>query len=209
MAAKDEVPPFNPKHRIVVALAVILVPLILDEHEPPPELKSVTEIPPPKTASAPPTETRVVITPVSEMTGTEKSPVTPAAAPPSAGTPAPVKPAPASVTEKPPVKTAEEKAEPVVKPVRSAGTEPATIKNGKGWVVQVGVYKERTNAERLRERLQGQGFKVSAEPVNLDGARATRLRLGPYRDRASALKMQARLEKEAGVKSVVYANPQK
>ena len=51
MAARDDArPEFNPKHRIIgaivlVALVVILVPMILSEREPPPELKGAREMP--------------------------------------------------------------------------------------------------------------------------------------------------------------------
>lgn len=225
MAEKDEAPQFNPRHRIVgalivVALAVILVPLILDERDTPPDLKSVTEMPPLKPSPVAAGESKVVITPVSELAESGKTPVKPDGAAPSSA-PAPVADAPAPAVTTPSVPAVESKAgkqaeemttptEKIVKPPKIAKTakhaaEPEKI--SKGWVVQVGVYKERANADRLSERLKGQGFKVSTEQVTVEGARATRLRLGPYRDRASALKIQARLEKESGVKAAVYAYP--
>ena len=93
------------------------------------------------------------------------------------------------------------------KPVKTAKAAPEPDRTGKGWIIQIGVYKERANAEKLRERLSALGHKVSAEQVILDGAKATRLRMGPYSDRATALKIQARIEKESGVKAAVYHYP--
>jgi DedD protein len=213
MADKDEAPKFNPRHRIVgaivvVALAVLLVPMILDENQPPAELKSVTELPPPK-AGSPAGETRVVVTPVSELAAPAKESTKPEL-PPPAVKPAPIaaaEPAAPAAVEAVPAK-APEKA--VTAPAKTAKTEKTAAAPGKidkGWVIQIGVYKERANAEKLRERLNALGHKVSAEQITLDGAKATRLRMGPYSDRATALKIQAKVEKDAGVKAAVYHYP--
>ena len=64
MADNNARPNFNPKHRIVgaiilVALVVIFVPMLLNENEPPPELKGTRETPPRGA-----TETKVIVTPV-------------------------------------------------------------------------------------------------------------------------------------------------
>src|SRR5689334_8612486 len=64
MAKDDERPQFNPKHRIagaviLVSLAVIFVPMLLDETAPPAENQTVTEIPARDAA-----ETKVVVSPV-------------------------------------------------------------------------------------------------------------------------------------------------
>jgi DedD protein len=215
MADKDEAPKFNPRHRIVgaivvVALAVLLVPMILDENQPPAELKSVTELPPPKSGN-PPGGTRVVVTPVSELAAPAKEPAKPETPPAAAAKPAPVvvaEPAAPPAVEATSAKTPEKAA--VTAPAKTAKPEKTSIapdKIDKGWVIQIGVYKERANAEKLRERLLAQGHKVSAEQITLDGARATRLRMGPYSDRATALKIQAKVEKDSGVKAAVYHYP--
>jgi DedD protein len=216
MAEKDQAPQFNPKHRIVgaivvVALAVLLVPMILDENEPPAEIKSVTELPPPKSPGEA-GDTRVVVTPVAELAEPVKAPAKPE---PSilAATPAPTPPAaveqaaPLAATEPVSDKAPEKAATAAAKPAKTAKTVSEPKKIDKGWVIQIGVYKERANAERLRERLGAQGHKVKAEQVTLDGAKATRLRMGPYSDRATALKIQARIEKESGLKVAVYHYP--
>jgi DedD protein len=215
MAEKDESPQFNPKHRIVgaivvVALAVLLVPMILEENEPPAELKSVTELPPPKTGSAS-SDTRVVVTPVAELAEPVKVPAKPEPVIPSVK---PVPPPPAAaeevappITETAPDKAPEKVAAAAVKPARTAKAAPVPERISKGWVIQIGVYKERANAERLRKQLSAQGHKVNVDQVTLDGTNATRLRMGPFSDRATALKIQAQIEKESGVKAAVYHYP--
>ena len=67
MADNNARPDFNPKHRIVgaiilVALLVIFVPMLLNENEPPPELKGGREMPP----RGETTETRVIVAPVAD-----------------------------------------------------------------------------------------------------------------------------------------------
>src|SRR5689334_3038124 len=64
MAKDDERPQFNPKHRIagaiiLVSLAVIFVPMLLDESNSPAENQTLTKIPERDTA-----DTKVVIAPV-------------------------------------------------------------------------------------------------------------------------------------------------
>src|SRR5436309_2142929 len=66
MAREDQRPQFNPRHRIagaiiLVSLAVIFVPMLLDDSTPPKEMRPLTEIP---ARDAPVSETRVVVTPV-------------------------------------------------------------------------------------------------------------------------------------------------
>ena len=66
MAQDDERPQFNPKHRIagaiiLVSLAVIFVPMVLDESKPPAENPTLAQIP---ARDAPASETKIVVTPV-------------------------------------------------------------------------------------------------------------------------------------------------
>jgi DedD protein len=209
MAEKDEAPKFNPRHRIlgaiiVVALAVIFVPMILEESEPPADLKGVTGIP----AHS---GTQVIVTPVSELgakdTASTKEPAVAAVAPPPpAAEPPPVpaeKPAAVEkpVLQEPPRETVKEK------PVEAKKSAPKAEKIAKGWVVQVGVYSHPDNAARIRDKLKALDLEVSEDRVTLKDGKAVRLRVGPYRDRAAAEKTQARLQKDAGVKAVVLAYP--
>jgi len=179
---------FDPKHRIigaviVVSLAVIFVPLILDRREAPSELASGAASP----AAA--GDSKVVVTPVrpeaaKEPAKAESPPPLTARVPESA----PLAPA---VVSKPAVKTVEPKA--------------AAAKAG--WVVQVGTFSSATNASRLEEQLKKHGHAVKTERVTKDSGDVTRLRVGPFRDKALALKAQTQIEKQIGVHGVVLAYP--
>ena len=221
MADKDSAPTFNPRHRIigaviVVSLAVILVPIILDRREPPAELKN-----PSAARDSKPGETRVVVTPVGELGAAPAKPVNqpvadkPASSPVVAARPVtdpvPAATRPDSPAEQPSAPVAEPAPAP---PAREAPAKTATKTDSqkteklkKGWVVQVGVYSNTDNAERMTARIKALGIKVSSEPITLSGNKATRLRVGPYRDRATAERQQGRIQKELGEKVSVVAWP--
>lgn len=192
---------FNPKHRIIgaiviVALAVIFLPMILDEREPPSELKKLAEIPSRRDVS----ETRVVVSPVPapevKTSGDAATPVTPVV---ETVTPPEPEPKPVTPVKKPePAKT---------KPAAKATTERAAEKITKGWVVQVGTFSNAENAAKLRDSLKSHGHAVHAESVTLNGGKAVRLRVGPFREKSEAVKAQAQIQKESGTEGVVQAYP--
>jgi DedD protein len=218
MAEKDEAPRFNPRHRIVgavvvVALAVILVPLILDESEPPAELKGISEIP-----SRADSDRQVVVTPVAELAREATDSKTPASPEPlpqvvakaavtediaGAGTPRLGEPKPAARAEP----AAAQPAKPKPPPAVARATPARSEQPARGWVVQVGVYSNPENAARMREKLKALDLAVREDRVAIEGGKAVRLRVGPYEDRNSAVKTQARLQKDAGVRGVVLAYP--
>lgn len=219
MAEKDSEPTaFNPKHRIIgaivlVALAVILVPLVLDEREPPSDLKGISEIPA-RQSNLAATETKVVVMPVANLANPEKnnpnqastdSTKTPAARP---ATPQ----AEATATEAQPETSAEtaEKSKAAKPKTQAKAGEAEKTKaetKAKGWIVQVGVYSNADNAARVSEKLKSHGLAVTEESVKIEGGKAMRLRVGPYRERAAALKAQAQIQKEIGVQGMVLAYP--
>ncbi|HEX9625807.1 MAG TPA: SPOR domain-containing protein [Acidiferrobacterales bacterium] len=201
MADKDDPSrDFNPKHRIVgaiilVALAVIFVPMILSERVP--------QDPDARPAVVPSPETRVVVTPVvppepdpeSEPVKTipPMMPVQPQTVPESE----PDAPAPAAAPPPPPVTTAKpEPAKPKPAPVVTAG-----------YVVQLGAFSDADNAQRLAAELREHGYAPKLDSVNVDGKRATRVRVGPYRSKEEASRVQARIQKETGNKGVVLSYP--
>ncbi len=193
MADRNEArPDFNPKHRIVgaivlVALVVIFVPMLLNENEPPPELKGVREMPPRGA-----TETKVIVTPVA---GEEVKP----RQNPEAVTKTETTSATVESTPKPETKTA-----PVEKPVK---VPAATDKITQAWVVQVGTFSSADNASHLRDKLKSRGHTVHTESVTLAGKKALRLRVGPFRDKEQAVKAQAQIRKELRVQGVVQSYP--
>lgn len=203
MTQKDPGTDFNPRHRILGAIilvgaAVVFVPMILSEREPP----AATVAPSPAVVESGAPETKIVVTDLRRPAPEPAKPApAPAPRPAESGPPGaaePVKPAVAPVAKaaasSPPPATAPEPAKPAPK-------------LDQGWMVQVGTFSNADNAERLGEKLRQQGHAVRTERVTLDSGKAVRLRVGPFRDKALALKAQAQIQKEIGVQGVVLAYP--
>jgi DedD protein len=202
---------FNPRHRIVgavilVALAVIVLPMLLSDH--PPETPTapvaviptpdarviVAPVPPP--GSTPGAETRETVpatgsgSPV--VTRVVPVPVGPAVEKP-ASSPAPVE------AEKPAVKAS---AGPQSPKTASVATRPAAPVE-KGWMVQVGAFSHLENARHLQEKLKQKGFPASLEPATPAKGKTVRVEVGPYKDAAAAKAAQARIHAELGIKGIV------
>lgn len=204
----DARPEFNPKHRIVgaiviVAFAVIVLPLILRGREPPPALRGASES---GTVRGVIAETKVVVTPVTPDEAkvkaipetapkTETKTVAAESAPKPEPRPAPV--------EKP---VAEKKSPPAPAPEKIAKAAEHE-KIARGWMVQVGTFSNTENATRLRDKLASHGHAVHAETVTLHGKRVMRLRVGPFRDKTQAMKAIAQIHKLTGVQGVALAYP--
>lgn len=205
MADRDDArPEFDPKYRIVgaivlVALVVIFVPMVLDESEPPPELKNDRRAP----ARAEIPDTRVVVTPVpgAEIKPPE-NPEIAQAVPPSEVKPEPEIAKPAEPAEKPVTAKKPETAPALEKPAKTAAVANKTVN---GWTVQVGTFSNLQNAQRLRDQLKGLGHAVHTQSITIGGKKFMRLRVGPFADRAKADRAQAQIRKETGVAGVVQA----
>lgn len=78
-----------------------------------------------------------------------------------------------------------------------------------GWVVQVGSFS-RENADQLNDQLRGEGYRsyVVDEPVKAgDGSLLYRVRIGPEVLRSEALKLKAELKKEMKLDGFVLNYP--
>lgn len=222
MAKDDERPQFNPKHRIagaiiLVSLAVIFVPMLLDESTPSTTSQALTEIPTRDAAS----DTKVVVTqiptPASEAVkaqvtvadpidkSTAELPV-PAVRTETAKADAVVE-TKSSVAKAGPVAAVEKKIDSARPRQVSTKRPSAGDKVSKGWIVQVGTFTNRDNAERLRDKLKTNGYAVNAESVTLHGSNATRLRVGPFAEKAAAAKAQTQLQKDLNIQGVVLVYP--
>lgn len=191
-------PPVNLKHRLIgaallVTAAVVVLPLILREQEPPVELKTATEVPAKETVveQAPPA--------VSDDAKDGGGRATQGAV---AGTAAEYMPAPApgADTETRPAPT-EQKSETAVAPPKPAA-RPA-----KGWAVQVGVFANPANAAKLADRLKGQGHEVMLDHVTYQNAKRLRLRVGPFADKPQAVEAQAKIQQATGLSGAVVGYP--
>lgn len=78
-----------------------------------------------------------------------------------------------------------------------------------GWVVQVGVFTDRSGAEKVVVDLESRGFTPSTTIVdtNQGKASATRVWLGPYAQRADAAKSMSTLKEKTGSDGFIRAYP--
>lgn len=132
---------------------------------------------------------------------TAPEPVSTAKSPPAAGAgpePArPVKQLPAPpVPAVPPVSSP-----PAPEPSVVAAEPPAKAPSAGGgaWIVQLGSFSSRANADRLAADVKRKGFSVSVEGGGGSSGTLFRVRAGPEPDKAAAAALAARLE-EAGFK---------
>src|SRR6266566_120177 len=217
MAKDDERPTFNPKHRIagaiiLVSLAVIFVPMLLEESTPPKSTQSLTEIP---ARGAGGSDTKVVITPVPPP-----EPARTQIADTATETPLPSTSdriiAEAKVEALPPesatgnVAAVEKKTDSASGKSKQVSAKSSDIgeKLSQGWVVQVGTFSNAENATRLRDKLTSHGYVVNSEYVTTaSGAKAMRLRVGPYHDKPAAARAQTQLQKDLSIQGMVLASP--
>lgn len=78
-------------------------------------------------------------------------------------------------------------------PARQALREARASASSGGWVVQLGSFASRQNADRLARSLEGRGFRMSVSPARAGTRVLWRVRAGPARDRAGAQHLAARL----------------
>ena len=196
----DNGPAFGPKHRIIgaiilISLAVIFVPMILDEQQMPDKAGSA-----PDDISG--RDTKIIVTPVEEL-GRKTPDATPRSARPSAvGGAADTQTSPTDAAKKR-VTTTRPPAD-----ATKGGAAPATTGAiERGWVVQLGTYYNPDNAHRVRDKLMKHGYAVDMQSVVLKRGKATRVRIGPFASKTEAISMQARIHKDLGMEGMVLAYP--
>jgi DedD protein len=108
-----------------------------------------------------------------------------AAAPATPARPAPVTAAPATTRESPAV-----------------ASRPPAAGSGR-FVVQLGSFGSRDNAERLVRDMTAKGFATFIAPITTNGRELYRVRVGPTKDRASAEALAAQLKRVGQSGSIV------
>ncbi len=98
-------------------------------------------------------------------------------------------PSPAAATPAPPVET----------PHAAATSEPARG----NFVVQLGSFGSKENAERLVREMNAKGFTTFIAPITTNGRELYRVRVGPTRDRASAEALATQLKRVGQSGSIV------
>lgn len=82
-----------------------------------------------------------------------------------------------------------------------------TKKGGKAWVVQVGSFEQQKNALALRDKLRKRNFKAFVEAIKTDGSWKYRVRVGPEVRRSSSETTQKALLKKFKINGVVMGHP--
>ena len=78
-------------------------------------------------------------------------------------------------------------------------TSPAVVEPRVGlsaWIIQIGSFSKRGNAEKLVAQLRGKSFSADIEPASVKGRTMYRVLVGPEVDRKRAEAMLARLNRE-------------
>ena len=184
---------------ILVILAVIFIPMLLDTSVEEKPVMGRTNIPPqPADMPAPPTEdfsSRIVPLeqPTEEMPATE----TPEPEEPTTG-PAPAMEGQPSDS----ATTTEETRAPVVENVDKSDGVGVTA-----WVVQLGSFSSEEKAEALNQKLRKAGFKAFVVPLRQDNGTFYRVRIGPELKRSDAEAISARLKKDLQIEGKIYSYP--
>jgi len=193
---------------VLVALAVIFVPIILEgpDDEWTPRSHSIPEQPqmdyrasmglelpdPEPTDQEPPDG---AITEALNLPAAEPPPVEATPAPASRKTTEPV-----AVTPKP-VKKAAPAPAPKPKPAKKTDTSI------KGWFVQVGSFGQELNANGLRSRLKSAGYDTRLQKIAIGKGYAYRVLVGPSTSRAAAEKLAASLKSGQQLAGMVIEYP--
>ena len=222
---------------VLVALAVIIVPLILDFRKDYNHVIRGTNIPPK------PDDFRVEVVPLKPPEETLPSPESladskadideshaPEAGPESEVEPASAPPAPAPV-EKQPVEKKPAAEKPVAKPEapKPAATPeakkpaaatvekkpapatqtstPAASADENAWVIQVGSFSNVKNAANLRDQLQKKGYEAFIDDVRVDDRTIHRVRIGPLDKKAAANAVRDKLAIEMKLDARVFSYP--
>jgi DedD protein len=176
---------------VLVMLAVVFIPMLLDDSERVETRIEGTNIP-----ARPGTEfaSKIVPLPGGDFAKPEAiaAPTAAVAAPPAATgqavapATAPGKPAPA--------------------PADGGASTPERV-GLTAWVVQLGSFSSEANAAGLERRLRDAGYASFVEPLQQDGQPAYRVRVGPELLRSEAQTLRDRIKSELGVDGIVVSYP--
>ena len=74
------------------------------------------------------------------------------------------------------------------------------------WLIQVGSFRQETNAIVVRDQLQQQGFAAAVAPARSDVGVVYRVQIGPMAERAVAEQLRQRLQTEHKINGIVVAD---
>lgn len=198
---------------VIISLAVIFVPMILEG--PDDELSPRTQdMPPPPTIDyqaevdlpVPDESPEPAGSPAASVTEQEVSAIPEPAAPQAE---AAASPAEAPVKQPEPVESATTPKPAVVKqsPPKAAVKTAAVPAITPGtWNLQVGSFSQQANATSLRDRLKKSGYQASMQELKGANGPVYRVLIGPVSDRQAAEKLRNKLAREQKLTAMVLEN---
>lgn len=182
---------------VLVALAIIFIPMLLPGHRESGFIDADSTIPP--------RPEKIEHMRVLEMESQVKSP------PPHQIVRTPVDekslPLPKAETKPAPVEEAAKSPSPAstpqVPPAKAAKSQPAP----QAWAVQVGSFTKKANAMQLRDKLRAKKYKAFVEHIQLASGASYRVRIGPYVKRSQAEKIQKTIAGQMNIKAIVVGHP--
>jgi DedD protein len=195
---------------VIVILAVIFIPMLLDDTEDQEMVITETNIPPkPENMPLPPSvDERIIpadsnfssrIIPVQEEPAVEE-----VEEPVVQKTEEAVPPAEKKETTSPkPAQTAGQKS------AAAAGKndEPATNVGVSAWVVQLGSFSSEKNAQELNQKLKQAGFRSFVEPLKQNNTTSYRVRVGPELRRSDAQTIKEKLKSTMQIEGIIVQYP--
>ena len=179
---------------VLVMLAVIFIPMILDDTSHIESTITDSNIP-----SKPEVDFSSRMVPVLEPSNKEIQ------SPPAS---IPVSPADETVTATAaPAKSAQAVSPPVENVSKSATTTGRADLGLTAWVVQLGSFSDEVKAESLNKKLRQAGFAAFVEPLKQNNNLVYRVRVGPELVRADANKLQSQLNVKLHLDGIVVAYP--
>jgi len=187
---------------VIIALAVIFIPMILEG--PDDELSPRTQdMPPPPTIDY---QTEVELAVPEEASEPAESLADTTTEQEVSAIPEPPTSQPEAV-----IKETEASAKPVepavAKPASPAIPSRSTTSIAPdGWILQVGSFSQQANALSLRDRLKKSGYQASVKDVKAAGGTIHRVLVGPVSDRPAAEKLRNKLASEQKLAAMVLEN---
>lgn len=194
---------------VLVSLAVIFIPLILDGRDPSVNYITKSNIPP-----KPERDFVSRVIPLKPSPVPQPEVVNPGvAAEPSGAKPEP-KVAAKLEKDLPPVEAvppASKATKEVAEPEPQVEAKPKTVAKPKtglsAWAVQVGSFDSKQNAYALRDKLRKQGFTAFVDTLYNKDTPSFRVRVGPEIKREQAEDVQAKLDKLLKTRTIVVKYP--
>lgn len=206
---------------VLISLAVIFVPMLLDEPHEERATRSIAipqepDFPEVRIESVPRPEQESAIAPVAEPAN---PPMEIGSAQPSSGdtrstmnaeesvSPAATESEPAVPAEPEQPRQPEPQAEPEAKPAKEPAESPAPAAQASGgFLVQLGSFGSDSNAQRLLDAVEAAGFTARSSAVESAGQTLTRVFAGPFADKAGAEAAKAKLDEQFGLNTLVIVN---